>query len=182
MAHGRLLVPLSCNLRMIINTFCQLLKKVSPQIYRAVTKFTEDFDFIGMNEKFKKDEVWGHLGKSKAHLRDNGDGRGDDEEDNPEEDDSESSKIDIKPVYVKDDFFDSLSCNALDQGTRNGRTKFSEQIKIDTETFGDFPRHRGGRGGWGPVRGGRSRGAYYGRGYGYVGRGGTRPFRNGPPS
>ena len=39
------------------------------------------------------------------------------------------------------------------------------------QTFGDFVRHRGGRGGRGPMRGGRSRGGYYGRGYGYTGRG-----------
>lgn len=39
----------------------------------------------------------------------------------------------LKPVYVKDEFFDSLSCTTLDRGTRNGRTKFSEQLKIDSE-------------------------------------------------
>lgn len=34
----------------------------------------------------------------------------------------------------KDDFFDSLSCDALDrQGGRGERTRFSEQRKIDTE-------------------------------------------------
>ena len=37
------------------------------------------------------------------------------------------------------------------------------QIKIDTETFGDFVRHRGGRRGRGPMRGDRSQGGYYGR-------------------
>jgi hypothetical protein len=37
-------------------------------------------------------------------------------------------------MYVKDDFFDSLSCDALDwEDGRSERTKFSEQRKIDTE-------------------------------------------------
>ncbi|KAF8378487.1 hypothetical protein HHK36_029829 [Tetracentron sinense] len=137
---------------------------------RPMTKFTEDFDFMAMNEKFKKDEVWGHLGRSnKSQLGDiEGDGREGDEDDSQDENDAGSSKYETKPVYVKDDFFDSLSSNAIDRGSSlNGRTKFSEQMKIDTETFGNFPRHRGGRGG----RGGRSRGPYYGRGYGYIGRG-----------
>jgi uncharacterized membrane protein YgcG len=70
-------------------------------------------------------------------------------------------------MYVKDDFFDSLSCDALDwEDGRSERTKFSEQRKIDTETFGNFPLwSRGGRGG----RGGSHRGGYrnsYGGAYG----------------
>ncbi|WOK93354.1 hypothetical protein Cni_G02051 [Canna indica] len=139
---------------------------------RPSTKFTEDFDFMAMNEKFNKDEVWGHLGKNKGHLRDNDGDLREDEIDDTLEEDEEDPKLESKPVYVKDDFFDSLSCSTLDRGSRGGRTKFSEQLKIDTETFGDFTRHRPSRGGGRGFRGGgRARGSYYGRGYGYMGRG-----------
>ncbi|KAJ6861255.1 protein decapping 5-like [Populus alba x Populus x berolinensis] len=149
------------------------------EIARSATRFEEDFDFTAMNEKFNKEEVWGHLGKShKAQDRD----------DLLDEDDVGSSKHEAKPVYVKDDFFDSISCGALDGGSRNGRARFSQQSIRDTNAFGNFSHHRGGRGGWGPDRGGRggwgpdrggwgpdrggrSHGGYYGRGYGYAGRG-----------
>lgn len=99
-----------------------------------------------------------------------------------------------QPVYNKDDFFDTISSNSFNN-EQNGRTRYSEQIKIDTEvifpsffvvvvrilnleifinmvaylllqTFGTFTRYRGGRGGRGPGRGGRGRGGYYGRDYG----------------
>ncbi|KAJ6960400.1 hypothetical protein NC653_038813 [Populus alba x Populus x berolinensis] len=142
------------------------------EIARSATRFEEDFDFTAMNEKFNKEEVWGHLGKThKAQDRD----------DLLDEDDVGSSKHEAKPVYVKDDFFDSISCGALDGGSRNGRARFSQQSIRDTNAFGNFSHHRGGRGGWGPDRGGRggwgpdrggrSHGGYYGRGYGYAGRG-----------
>ncbi|KAK4777909.1 hypothetical protein SAY87_018096 [Trapa incisa] len=142
---------------------------------RSITRFTEDFDFMAMNEKFNKDEVWGHLGKgNKVHSKEKEDANGSDEDDYGDVDYVDESNAGMKPVYNKDDFFDSLSCDALDRESRNGRTRFSEQLKIDTETFGDFARHRGGRGGRGYGRGGRSRGGYYGgRGYhsNYGGRG-----------
>eukprot|EP00268_Persea_americana_P023836 TRINITY_DN2334_c0_g1_i2.p1 TRINITY_DN2334_c0_g1~~TRINITY_DN2334_c0_g1_i2.p1 ORF type:complete len:599 (-),score=124.46 TRINITY_DN2334_c0_g1_i2:307-2103(-) len=141
------------------------------EISHSTTNFTEEFDFIAMNEKFKKDEVWGHLGRSKIQSRaKEGIANDEDADVTLEEGDAGPSESEVKPVYIKDDFFDTLSCNALDRGYRNERPRFSEQMKIDTETFGDFPRHRGW-GGRGPGRGGRSRGAYHGRGYGYGGRG-----------
>ncbi|GAA0167218.1 RNA metabolism protein [Lithospermum erythrorhizon] len=133
---------------------------------RPVTKFTEEFDFMAMNEKFKKEEVWGDLGKSHRSK----DMNGSDEDEAHEEEDPNSSKVDTKPVYNKDDFFDNLSCNSIDNDPNHGRVKFSEQRKLDTETFGDYSRYRGGRG----SRGGRYRGSYYGRGgygYGYGNRG-----------
>ncbi|KAK7348885.1 hypothetical protein VNO80_23633 [Phaseolus coccineus] len=138
-----------------------------------VTKFTEDFDFMAMNEKFKKDEVWGHLGKSMSHSKDKDGEEIAYDEDYQVEDNNDLSNLEVKPIYNKDDFFDSLSSNVHDNTSRNGRTRYSEQVKIDTETFGDFVRYNGGRGGRGPGRGGRFRGGYYGRGggYGYSGRG-----------
>lgn len=139
-------------------------------------KFTEEFDFTAMNEKFNKDEVWGTLGKSNKR-----DGDASDEDELEEENDVALPKIDVKPVYSKDDFFDTLSCNNENR-SNNGRTRFSEQMKLDTETFGEFSRYRGGRGGRGPYRGGgRFRGGgYQGRGYGYVsrGRGGRNQTRD----
>ncbi|KAL9249935.1 decapping 5-like protein [Drosera capensis] len=135
------------------------------ELSRAATSFSEDFDFEAMNERFNKDEVWGHLGKSKANF--------DDVEDQSNEDDR--PRVDIKPVYKKDDFFDTLSCNSIDNRPRNERPRYSERMRHDTETFGDYSRYRGGgyRGGRGQGRGGgQSQGGYYGRGnYGYVGRG-----------
>ncbi|KAI5067324.1 hypothetical protein GOP47_0017852 [Adiantum capillus-veneris] len=134
---------------------------------QSQSQFMEDFDFTAMNEKFKKDEVWGELGK--ADFRERGDGEDDisDEANYEEEDFSRPA-----PVYVKDDFFDTLSCDAFDRGAHTERTKFSEQRKIDTETFGRFSvRSRGGRGGRGGYRG-NSRGGYYaGRLAGNGGRG-----------
>ncbi|XP_004496210.1 protein decapping 5-like [Cicer arietinum] len=152
-----------------------------PGGFRPSERFTEDFDFMAMNEKFKKDEVWGHLGKSnKSHSKEkDGEENASDEDGGEYEDNHEVSNSETKPVYNKDDFFDSLSCNSLNHDSQNGRLRYSEQIKIDTETFGDFTRHRGGWGGRGPWRGGggRARGGYYGRGYGYAGRGrGRGPF------
>ncbi|PNY01598.1 LSM14-like protein, partial [Trifolium pratense] len=144
--------------------------------FRPSERFTEDFDFTAMNEKFKKDEVWGHLGKSNKK---DGEENASDEDGGQDEDDGDVPNLEVKPVYNKDDFFDSLSCNSLNNDPQNGRIRYSEQIKMDTETFGDFTRNRGGWGGRGPWRGGgggRGRGGgYYGRGggggYGYAGRG-----------
>ncbi|KAL6135415.1 hypothetical protein ACLB2K_067643 [Fragaria x ananassa] len=124
-----------------------------------------------MNEKFNKDEVWGDLGKSNKALEDGG-------ESQDEEDVGASPCDDTKNVYVKDDFFDSLSCDALDRGSQNVRTKFSEQVRKDTETFGYSPRHWSGRGGRWNGRGGRWNGSYHGGGYGYAGQGRGQSFPN----
>uniref|UniRef100_A0A7N0UM00 Protein decapping 5 n=1 Tax=Kalanchoe fedtschenkoi TaxID=63787 RepID=A0A7N0UM00_KALFE len=144
---------------------------------RPLTTFNEEFDFTAMNEKFKKDEVWGHLGKSSELQQGDGDGQhGDGEFLKFEEVDMR--KIDVKPVYNKDDFFDSLSSPDQESNHGRGRHRFSEQWKIDTETFGEFSRYRGGRGGRG-FSCGRYRGSFGGRGGGYgYGRGRARGAPN----
>lgn len=61
---------------------------------RPVTRFTEDFDFSAMNEKFNKDEVWDHLGKSnKIHSKE---GDEIDEDGYEDEDSAELPKIEVK--------------------------------------------------------------------------------------
>lgn len=132
-------------------------------------QFTEDFDFSAMNEKFKKDEVWGALGGKDDEEEDDFDDSHAEEEAAADSAHSDGPK---KVLYKKDDFFDSLSCDAI-EGGRQERTKFSEQRKIDTETFGAFPvRSRGGRGGRGGRGRGGYRGGYYGGGSYGIGRGG----------
>ncbi|OIW09588.1 hypothetical protein TanjilG_28187 [Lupinus angustifolius] len=121
-------------------------------------EFLEEFDFEAMNEKFKKDEVWGSLGRATEKVEDY---------------DHYCLIPNPKPAYNKDDFFDSISGNSLTRGLRNGQNRFTERMKQDTETFGNFQQrpnfsYGGNRGG----RGENFRGAYGSgrRGYGYGGR------------
>ncbi|PWA30796.1 zinc finger, PHD-type [Artemisia annua] len=83
-----------------------------------------------MNEKFNKDEVCGTLGKVTGKvqrkklkmllMRMN----------------QKRKMIPIYPMLMssKDDFFDSLSSNALNRQLNYGRTRFSEEMKLDTYT------------------------------------------------
>uniref|UniRef100_A0A0C9S6C0 TSA: Wollemia nobilis Ref_Wollemi_Transcript_11293_2535 transcribed RNA sequence n=1 Tax=Wollemia nobilis TaxID=56998 RepID=A0A0C9S6C0_9CONI len=148
-------------------------------ISQVPVQFTEDFDFIAMNEKFKKDEVWGQLGKGESKDKLDNDEDEAPADGNAEEERSlgQSSRSIAdslrKPVYSKDDFFDSLSCGSLDRVGKFEKTKFSQQRKIDTQTFGSSSlRSHLGRGSRSGGYRGNFRGSHYGgRGNGYGGRG-----------
>ena len=89
----------------------------------------------------------------------------------PQHDDSAASTH-----YEKNDFFDSISCDALDKKSGiDNRLRGKEERSLNTETFGatalNSQRRRRGRGGGRGSYNGRGRGG--GRG-GYKGRGGGR--------
>ncbi|XP_014519484.1 decapping 5-like protein [Vigna radiata var. radiata] len=128
-------------------------------------QFTEEFDFEAMNEKFRKDEVWGSLGKATTKIE------GVQDNLNPGNMEYHGMVPNHKSAYKKDDFFDTISCNSLTRGSRNGQNRFSERMKQDTETFGNFQQRHNFN--YGAGRGENFRGSYNwgGRGYGYGGRG-----------
>ena len=66
-------------------------KCFSLQVSPATTKFTEDFDFEAMNEKFNKAKIWGHLGKTnKSRLQDK---KGYEKANDVEEDDVDEDRL-----------------------------------------------------------------------------------------
>ncbi|KAK7309459.1 hypothetical protein RJT34_06208 [Clitoria ternatea] len=135
----------------------------------SASQFTEEFDFEAMNEKFKKDEVWGSLGQATTKLN----GVEDITFLNMGDRECHGMIPNPKSAYKKDDFFDTISCNSMTRGLRNGQNRFSERMKLDTETFGNFQRRPNiGYGGYGAGRGENFRGPYnWGRGHCYGGRG-----------
>eukprot|EP00210_Caulerpa_lentillifera_P008886 g8478.t1 len=121
---------------------------------------TEDFDFSENLAKFNKSELTSKAG--------GGGGGGEDSEQKEGGGDSASK-------YAKDEFFDMMSCEALEKLSMGGNTleprkSFQEQRKLDMETFGGIAKdfRSRGRNRWGQ-RGGRGRGhgSYGGGGGGY---------------
>ncbi|GMI63863.1 decapping 5-like [Hibiscus trionum] len=110
------------------------------------TQFTEEFDFEAMNKKFKKDELWGYLGNAKQK----------DEAECMKDDVSGHkqalgilSKFDPKAAYMKDEFYDTISCNSQSPGSRNVQNHFSERLSVENErshvNHGPFSGYGGGR-------------------------------------
>ena len=69
------------------------------QVSPTTTKFTEDFDFEAMNEKFNKKKIWGHLGKTNiSRLEDKeGDEKANDANDVEEDDVDEDGLPNFDP-------------------------------------------------------------------------------------
>ena len=87
---------------------------------------------------------------------------------NNKEDDGIDPTTETKIAYSKNDFFDSISCDAIDK--RSGidhRLRGHQERKLNTETFGAVALNTRSRGGGrgGRYNSGRSRGGRGGRGY-----------------
>uniref|UniRef100_UPI0037E70D5B LSM14A mRNA processing body assembly factor b n=1 Tax=Semicossyphus pulcher TaxID=241346 RepID=UPI0037E70D5B len=139
-------------------------------------KFEEDFDFETANALFHKDEIDKEL-QNKLKLKDdktekalNGGGEeaADSEHPAPEGTNEEDEAGTNSCYYDKSkSFFDNLSCDDLSKGgdrgfSRERRSTWAEERRMNSETFGIPLRHNRGRGGYrgrgfmGP-RGGRGR-------------------------
>jgi protein LSM14 len=106
----------------------------------------DDFDFQSNLQNFKKG----------------------DEEDDEAGDVPEVMAVGTTGAYDKDDFFDSISCDALDKEHGiDSRLRGSAERNLNTETFGaialNSQRRRKGRGSGGGSRGGRGEGGGRGR-------------------
>mmetsp|Transcript_9030 Transcript_9030/g.12810 ORF Transcript_9030/g.12810 Transcript_9030/m.12810 type:complete len:321 (-) Transcript_9030:231-1193(-) len=102
---------------------------------------------------------------------------------NKEEEDEEEYEYDDEDgaAYEKDDFFDSISCDALDkQSGVDNRLRGAAERNLNTETFGAVALNgqRRGRRYYGGRGRGRGRGGGRGRGRGRGGGRGSRPREN----
>ncbi|XP_035484914.2 LSM14A mRNA processing body assembly factor b isoform X1 [Scophthalmus maximus] len=152
-------------------------------------KFDEDFDFETANAQFHKDEIDKEL-QNKLKLKDdkpekplNGEETADSEHPVNEAATEEEEAVNNPCYYDKTkSFFDNLSSNAESKSgergfSRDRRSNWAEERRMNAETFGIPMRHNRGRGGFrgrgfmGP-RGGRGR---------PVSRGSFGPPRGPPP-
>ncbi|XP_071344955.1 LSM14A mRNA processing body assembly factor b isoform X2 [Trachinotus anak] len=152
-------------------------------------KFEEDFDFETANAQFHKDEIDKEL-QNKLKLKDdktekalNGEETADSEHPANEGTTEEEEAVINTCYYDKSkSFFDNLSCDDLSKAGERGfskerRSTWAEERRMNAETFGIPLRHNRGRGGFrgrgfmGP-RGGRGRPAS---------RGSFGPPRGAPP-
>eukprot|EP00566_Odontella_aurita_P018556 CAMPEP_0113557724 /NCGR_PEP_ID=MMETSP0015_2-20120614/17950_1 /TAXON_ID=2838 /ORGANISM="Odontella" /LENGTH=322 /DNA_ID=CAMNT_0000459181 /DNA_START=568 /DNA_END=1532 /DNA_ORIENTATION=+ /assembly_acc=CAM_ASM_000160 len=98
----------------------------------AGPEMSGDFDFESNLDKFSKSEGGDDDGPRDGD-RDGGDG-GDDDSSYSSDDDPHGAGT---CAYQKDDFFDSISCDAIDKAEgRDNRLRGAEERRLNTETFG----------------------------------------------
>ncbi|XP_020504984.1 LSM14A mRNA processing body assembly factor b [Labrus bergylta] len=154
-------------------------------------KFEEDFDFETANALFHKDEIDKEL-QNKLKLKDDKpekalNGEETAESENPaNEGTNEEEEAAINSCYYDKtkSFFDNLSCDDLSKGgdrgfSRERRSNWAEERRMNSETFGIPLRHSRGRGGYG-YRGRGFMGPRGGRGR-PLSRGSFGPPRGPPP-
>ncbi|XP_061670696.1 LSM14A mRNA processing body assembly factor b [Syngnathoides biaculeatus] len=155
----------------------------------GMMKFEEDFDFETANAQFHKDDIDKEL-QTKLKLKDDkAEKTSNGEEADPEhpgaEAPAEEEEAVIPPCYYDKtkSFFDNLSCNDSNKShdggfSRERRSTWAEERRMNAETFGIPLRHHRGRGGYRGSRG--YMGARGGRGR-PSGRGSFGPPRGAPP-
>ncbi|XP_053720985.1 LSM14A mRNA processing body assembly factor b [Synchiropus splendidus] len=152
----------------------------------GLMKFEEDFDFETANAQFHKDEIDKEL-QNKLKLKDDKPDKalnGDEAADSEHQTNEAAAEEEENTCYYDKtkSFFDNLSCNDSSKGgdrgfSRERRPTWSEERRMNAETFGIPLRHNRGRGGFrgrgymGP-RGGRGR---------PMSRGSFGPPRGAPP-
>lgn len=145
-----------------VGTGASLLnRKARGEVDHGPEAVDDEFDFQSNLEHFKKED----------------------------EEEEEAGDVPDAGAYEKDDFFDSISCDALDKESGvDNRLRGSKERNLNTETFGAVAldqgrrrRYNGGRGGGrGRGRGGRGRGrgGRGGRGGSYRSDGGSQRQSN----
>lgn len=139
----------------------------------ARVTFDQEFDFEKANEELQS-------ALSKIKLNDTAEASTTEEGKPKEENQEEGSGEEVEAVvfYQKDNFFDNISCEALESGKGRGRRPdWRAERKLNAETFGISARGRGG--GYNRGYNSYNRGGYYrGRG-GYGGYGGYNNYGRG---
>lgn len=136
--------------------------------------FEEAYDFEKANEELSKLKI-------KADDVEKKEGELDGENANHTEEEQEN-KEPAEPFYVKDSFYDKISCESTERGKGNNRVDWRAERKLNAETFGlpvsngqrrgGYQRGGGFRGGFRGYHGPRGGGGYQQRGgYGYGGYG-----------
>jgi hypothetical protein len=135
--------------------------------------FEEAYDFEKANEELSKLKIKGDDTEKKEGEQPEGENANHTEEE-------QENKEPPEPFYVKDSFYDKISCESTERSKGGNRIDWRAERKLNAETFGlpvsngqrrgGYQRgYRGYRGGYNPRGGYQQRGGYGYGGYGNSG-------------